>query len=112
MADEAAPPPPGGPPDKGDRKGYLEEQIQRQQRGESIDVEWVTEELGRIRREQTARMHASQRNLRWLVIGAAILLVVQWARKGATLDSGGFVTLGLVVIGLFVALVIRRGPRA
>ena len=72
----------------------------------------MTEELGRVRRDQTARMQASQRNLRWLVIGAAVLLVVQWARNGATLDRGGFVTLGLVVIGLFAALVIRRGPRA
>ena len=112
MADEAPPAPPGGPPEKGDRKAYLEEQIQRQKRGEPIDVEWVTEELGRVRRDQTARMQASQRNLRWLVIGAAVLLVVQWARNGATLDRGGFVTLGLVVIGLFAALVIRRGPRA
>src|SRR5689334_9870894 len=68
--------PPGGPPDRKDRKAYLEEQIQKQKRGEPIDVEWATEELQRIRREQVARLESSQRNLRWLVIGTALLLVV------------------------------------
>ena len=75
-------------PDKTDRKAYLEEQIQRQKRGEPIDVEWVTEELQRIRREQVARMQASQRNLRWLVIGAAILIIVLWARSGGHARQG------------------------
>ena len=100
--------------DPGDRKAYLEEQIQRQKRGESIDVEWVTEELQRVRREQMARLQASQRNLRWLVIGSAVLMLVLWARNGGMLDKGGYVSLGLVVIGLFAALVLRgakRGPR-
>jgi len=104
--------PPGGPPDKTDRKAYLEEQIQRQKRGEPIDVEWVTEELQRIRREQIARIHKSQRNLRWIVTGAAILMLVLWARNGGVLDSSGFVTLGLIVIGLLAAFALRRGPRA
>ena len=84
----APPAPPGGPPDKKDRKAYLEEQI--------------------------ARLQASQRNLRWLVIGSAILMIVLWARNGGMLDKGGYVSLGLVVIGLFAALVLRgakRGPR-
>ena len=104
--------PPGGPPDRTDRKAYLEEQIQRQKRGEPIDVEWVAEELQRVRREQMARLHASQRNLRWLVIGSAILMIVLWARNGGVLDKGGFVTLGLIVIGLFAAFALRRGPRS
>jgi len=30
--------PPGGPPDKNDRKAYLEEQFRRKERGEPIDV--------------------------------------------------------------------------
>ena len=98
--------------DPSDRKAYLEEQIQRQKRGEPIDVEWVTEELQRVRREQIARLQASQRNLRWLVIGSAILMIVLWARNGAVLDKGGYVALGLIVIGLFAALMLRRGPRA
>lgn len=108
MADEA----PGAPPDKTNRQAYLEEQIQRQKRGEPIDVEWVAEELQRVRREQLARLQASQRNLRWLVIGAAALLIVMWARSGAALDRSGIVMLGLVVIGLFAAFVLRgKGPR-
>ena len=114
MAEETGNAPPGGPPDKTNRKAYLEEQIQRQKRGEPIDVEWVTEELQRIRHEQLARLQASQRNLRWLVIGSAILMIVLWARNGGMLDKGGYVSLGLVVIGLFAALVLRgakRGPR-
>jgi hypothetical protein len=102
---------PGGPPDKTDRKAYLEEQIQRQKRGEPIDVEWVTEELQRIRREQIARIQTSQRNLRWIVTGAAVLMLVLWARSGGVFDRGGFVTLGLVVIGLLAAFALRRGPR-
>ncbi len=102
----------GAPPDKTDRKAYLEEQIQRQKRGEPIDVEWVTEELQRIRREQIARIQTSQRNLRWIVTGAAVLMLVLWARSGGVFDRGGFVTLGLVVIGLLAAFALRRGPRA
>jgi hypothetical protein len=102
----------GGPPDKTDRKAYLEEQIQRQKRGEPIDVEWVTEELQRIRREQIARIQTSQRNLRWIVTGAAVLMLVLWARSGGVFDRSGFVTLGLVVIGLLAAFALRRGPRA
>ena len=103
---------PGGSPDKTDRKAYLEEQIQRQKRGESIDVEWVTEELQRIRREQIARIQTSQRNLRWIATGAAILMLVLWARSGGVFDRGGFVTLGLIVIGLLAAFALRRGPQA
>ena len=103
MADDG----PGGSPDKTNRKAYLEEQIQKQKRGEPIDVEWVAEELQRVRREQVARIESTQRNLRWLVIGTAVVLVVMWVRSGATLDRGGFVTLGLIVIGLLAAFVLR-----
>jgi hypothetical protein len=101
------PVPPGGPPDRTDRKAYLEDQVQRQKRGEPIDVEWVAAELQRVRREQLARIESSQRNLRWLVIGTAVILIVMWARNGAALDRGGFVTLGLIVIGLLAAFVLR-----
>jgi hypothetical protein len=114
MADDEpkAPVAAGARPDATDRKAYLEEQFARQKRGEPIDVEFVAEELQRIRREQTARLQASQRNLRWLVIGSAILMIVLWARRGGGLDKGGWVALGLIVIGLFAALALRRGPRA
>ena len=94
-------------PDPPDRHAYLEEQIERQKRGEPIDVEWVKEELQRVRREQIARLQASQRNLRWLVIGAALLMIVLWARNGGMLDRGGIVTLGLILIGLLAAFALR-----
>ena len=113
MADETNNPP-GAAPDKTSRKAYLEEQYRRKERGEPIDIEWVAEELQRVRHEQLARLQASQRNLRWLVIGSAILMIVLWARNGGILDKGGYISLGLVVIGLFAALVLRnakRGPR-
>jgi len=81
--------------------------MERQKRGEPIDVEWVKEELQRVRREQIARLQASQRNLRWLVIGAALLMFVLWARNGGMLDRGGIVTLGLILIGLLAAFALR-----
>jgi hypothetical protein len=100
--------PPIGPPDKTDRKAYLEEQFRKKERGEPIDVEWVAEELQRVRRDQIARLQASQRNMRWLVIGAAILLLVLWAKNGGMFDRGGYVMLGLVALGLIMAFVVRR----
>ena len=93
--------------DPSNRKAYLEEQIERQKRGEPIDVDWVKDELQRVRGEQNARLQASQRNMRFLVIAASLLMVVLWARKGATLDRGSFIMLGLVVIGLLVVFALR-----
>ena len=91
---------PSGP---ADRQAYLEEQIQRQQRGEAIDVEWVKAELERIRRQQAATLVSTQRNLRWLVIGAAIVLGILWIKNGGFSKSGGLFTLGLILIGLLTA---------
>jgi hypothetical protein len=100
--------------DPSDRKAYLEEQIARQKRGEPIDVAWVTQELERVRREQVARLQASQRMMRWLVITTAIILVLLWVRRGGGLDQSGVMALGLVVIGLLTAYALRnrtrRGP--
>jgi hypothetical protein len=100
--------------DPSDRKAYLEEQIARQKRGEPIDVVWVTQELERVRREQVARLQASQRNMRWLVIATAIMLAILWFRRGGGLDRGGVIALGLIVIGLLTAYALRsrsrRGP--
>ena len=94
-------PDPSGPEG---RQAYLEEQIQRQKRGEAIDVEWVKAELERIRRQQKATLVSTQRNLRWLVIGAAILLGILWIKNGGLSRSGGGVlTLGLILIGLLTA---------
>ena len=47
-----------------DRNAYLEEQIQRQQRGEPIDVAWVHAELERVRLESQQKLVNSERRLR------------------------------------------------
>ena len=47
-----------------DRRAYLEEQIERQKRGEPIDVEWVRAELARVRQEQAAHRARTQRKRR------------------------------------------------
>jgi hypothetical protein len=92
--------PPTGPED---RQAYLEEQIQRQKRGEPIDVDWVKAELERVRRQQMATLASTQRNLRWLVIGAAIVLGILWIKNGGLSRGGGLFTLGLILIGLLTA---------
>jgi hypothetical protein len=101
--DPAKPADPAGPASPEDRQAYLEEQIQRQKRGESIDVDWVKAELERIRRQQTATLASTQRNLRWLVIGAATVLGILWIKNGGLSHGGGFLTLGLILIGLLTA---------
>jgi hypothetical protein len=94
-------------PDPKDRQAYLEEQIQRQKRGEAIDVEWVKAELERIRKQQAATLASTQRNLRWLVIAAAIVLTILWVKNGGLARSGPLVP-GLVLIGLLTVWVLRR----
>jgi hypothetical protein len=98
-------------PDPSDRQAYLEEQIQRQKRGEPIDVEWARAELERIRREQAARIASSQRNLRWLVLGAAALMLVLWLRQNAPTTGRGMFALGLAVIGLLTVVTLGRRRR-
>ena len=94
--------------DPSDRKAYLEEQIQRQQRGEPIDVNWVRDELIRVRHEQMSRMAATQRHLRWLVAVAAALLIVLWIRQGHGFDTTGIIVIGLVAIGVFTLIAVRK----
>lgn len=94
-----------------DRQAYLEEQIQRQKRGETIDVEWVKAELERVRRQQAATLASTQRNLRWLVIGAATVLGILWIKNGGLSRSGGLFTLGLILIGLLTAWGLGRRRR-
>jgi hypothetical protein len=95
-------------PDPPDRQAYLEEQIARQKRGESIDVEWVRAELERIRLAQATMLSTTQRNLRWLVIGATALLLVLWLKNGGLSRGGGLMTLGLIFLGLLAAWGFRR----
>ena len=61
-----------------DRHAYLEEQLQRQQRGEPIDVDWVRAELERVKREAQNKVASSEKRLRWLVMFMAALFAVFW----------------------------------
>jgi hypothetical protein len=98
-------------PDPSDRHAYLEEQIARQKRGEPVDIEWVKNELERVRREQTARLATSQRNLRWVTISAAALLLVLWLKNGGLSGNNAILTLGLSVIGILAAVALGRKRR-
>jgi hypothetical protein len=94
--------------DPADREAYLEEQIQRQKRGEPIDVEWVRAELERVRMRQAATLAASQRNLRGLVIGATALLLVLWLKNGGVRGAGGLFMAGLILVGVLTAWAVGR----
>jgi hypothetical protein len=96
------------PADPTERHAYLEEQIAKQKRGEPIDVEWVRNELERVRLEQAARIADTQRHLRWLVIGASILMLVLWYQNGGLTTPGGLLALGLALLGLGLAFRLRR----
>ena len=89
-----------------DRHAYLEEQIERQKRGEPIDVEWVRTELARIRAEQVNLASSMQRNLRLVVVLCAGLLLVLWFKQGGFEARGGPWTFGLILIGALAAWVL------
>ena len=91
-----------------DRHAYLEEQIQRQKRGEPIDVEWVRAELERVRREQAEKQTSTQRKLFWITILSAMLLLALWIRRGGLNQPGGAMWAGLILIGLFAAWGLTR----
>jgi hypothetical protein len=95
--------------DPSNRKAYLEEQVERQKRGEPIDVEWVRNELDRVRREQAEVISNTQRRLRYLVVAGAALLLVLWYQNGGMSSPGGWLILLLVVVGVVAA--IRFAPK-
>lgn len=99
-------------PDPTDRQAYLEEQIARQKRGEPIDVEWVKAELERVRQQQTKTLARTQRNLRWLVIAAAVVLAVLWVKNGGLRQEGGVYTLGLILIAVLTIWGLSRHRRS
>jgi hypothetical protein len=94
-----------------DRRAYLEEQIERQKRGEPIDVEWVRAELARVRQEQAAHRARTQRNLTLLTGLSAVLLLVLWVRNGGLGQRGGALWLGAVLIGVLAVWAIVRRRR-
>jgi Flp pilus assembly protein TadB len=97
--------------DPGDRHAYLEEQIARQKRGEPIDVDWVRAELGRVRDEQLKKLAASQRHLRWLVIGSGILFCALWVGGNIVNHREPGLIVPIVVIGALAIWALTRRRR-
>jgi Flp pilus assembly protein TadB len=89
-----------------DRHAYLEEQIERQKRGEPIDVDWVRAELERVKIESRQKVAGTERQLRWLVIFMAVLFAVFWlagnllARKDPWAIAPVVLIVGLAVWGI------------
>jgi hypothetical protein len=70
-----------------DRAAYLEEQIERQKRGESIDVDWVRAELERVKNESQSKLAGSERRLRWLVLALGGLMCALWVAANVMRDG-------------------------
>lgn len=94
-----------------DRDAYLAEQIERQKRGESIDVEWVRAELERVNREAQAKLAASQQRLRWVVLGMAGLLCAFWIARNVLNDGDPKPLVPIVVIAALTAWTAYRQRR-
>ena len=90
-----------------DRHAYLEEQIERQKRGEPIDVDWVRAELERVNQESRAKVGASERRLRGLVVVMAVLFGGFWIAGNVVQHNDPKL---LAPIGLLVALARSSGP--
>src|SRR5579872_539150 len=97
--------------DRRDREAYLNEQMARQQRGEPIDVEWVRAELGRVREEQQQKLASSQRHLRWLVGGMAVLFCVLWIAGNLAQHQGPRLLVPVVMIAALAAWGLYRRSR-
>jgi hypothetical protein len=94
-----------------DRRAYLEEQLERQKRGEPIDVEWAKAEYARVQAEMTRINVSSRRNLRLLIGLCAALLLVMWFKRGGFDSPSGVWTFGLILIGALVAWVLGNRRR-
>ena len=94
-----------------DRHAYLNEQMARQQRGEPVDVDWVRAELGRVRQEQRQKLQSSQRQLRWLVAGMAVLFCVLWIGGNLASHQNPRLAVPAVMIATLTAWSIYRRKR-
>jgi hypothetical protein len=97
--------------DTRDRHAYLEEQLERQRRGEPIDVEWVRAELERVRREQGAVQARVRRQLAALTILSAVLLAALWIGSGGLYRRGEVMFLALILLGGLTAWAMRKRRR-
>jgi hypothetical protein len=94
-----------------DRHAYLEEQIEKQKRGEPIDVDWVRAELGRVQEEAQRRITSSQRNLRWLVVGMGVLFCVLWVGGRVLENKDPKLLVPIVLIVSLAAWAVYRQRR-
>ncbi len=89
-----------------DRHAYLEEQIERQKRGEPIDVDWVRAELERVRKESQQKLATTERRLRWVVVAMGALFAIFWlagnllARRDPWAIAPVVLIVGLAIWGL------------
>jgi hypothetical protein len=91
-----------------DRNAYLEEQIQRQKRGEPIDVDWVRAELERVKRESHRKLASSERRLRWLVAFMAVLFAAFWVAGSLLSRRDPWVAAPVVLIVVLAVWGLRR----
>src|SRR4051794_5225854 len=96
--------PPSPPSEPRDRKAYLDEQMERQKRGEPIDVEWVSAELERVKAESKDKLASSERRLRWVVLGLAGTMCVLWVAANVVRDGDAKMLAPLLVIVALAAL--------
>ncbi len=108
---DAPPPADPSPPRERDRDAYLAEQMERQKRGEPIDVEWVRAELERVRVEAGRRHARTQRQLALVTALSAAALLFLWIRGGGLGRPGGVMFLGLILVGLLAAWGLSRRRR-
>ena len=101
MSDESPP----------DRHAYLEEQIQRQKRGEPIDVEWVRAELERVKRESQQKLASSERRMGWLVAVMAALFAVFWLARTLLTHGDPWVIAPVILIVGLALWALRRYRR-
>jgi hypothetical protein len=81
-----------------DRSAYLAEQIERQKRGEPIDVEWVRAELERVKHESQRKLAASEKRLRWVVVAMAALFCAFWVARNLLTENDPKLLVPMVVI--------------
>jgi hypothetical protein len=99
------------PPEPRDRKAYLDEQLERQKRGEPIDVEWARAEHERLKAEIQTKLAASERRLRWVVLSLAGIMCMLWVAANVIRDGDPKMLAPVAIVVAMAALGIYRQTR-
>ena len=91
-----------------DRHAYLEEQIERQKRGEPIDVAWVRAELERVKTESQQKLASSERRLRGMVVAMGALFAIFWLAGNLVAKKDPWAIAPVVLIVGLAVWAIRR----